>query len=233
MKISNLRKSFDNFSLHINSFKITQGHIYGIVGPNGCGKTTALKVMSGLIKPDSGEVDHEDLGPRDVTMLFRKPYLLHDSVIRNLTYPLSIRKIKPDDRLLDHFLEIAGLSEYRHKYAPSLSGGQQQKLSLIRALIFSPKLIFADEIFSNMDIESVAFFESYILERHTREPATWVIVSHQLSNIIRLCSYVYFMHNGSVEAEGPTEEMLRRPQNPNLQRYLQFEGIGNLYSQQP
>ncbi|MCL2853813.1 MAG: ABC transporter ATP-binding protein [Defluviitaleaceae bacterium] len=225
MKISNLRKSFDNFSLNIDRMETAQNRIYGVVGSNGCGKTTAMKLMAGLMKPDGGSINYDGLGPRDITMIFRKPYLLHDSVIRNLIYPLLVRGIKPDEQLLEHYLEISGLGEYRRQYAPGLSGGQQQKLSLVRAMIFSPKLIFADEAFSNMDIESVAFFENYILDRQKHNPATWVIVSHQLSNIRRLCDYVYFMYNGRVEAEGSTEDMLYRPGSDNLKRYLQFEGI--------
>jgi len=225
MKISNLRKSFDGFSLHVEKLEAPHGKIYGIAGPNGCGKTTAMKLMAGLVRPDGGLIDYEGLGPRDITMMFRKPYLLHDTVLQNLTYPLSVRGIKPDPALVDHLLEIAGLRALRQKYAPGLSGGQQQKLSLIRALVFSPKLIFVDEAFSNMDIESVTFFENYILDKQRSEPATWIIVSHQLSNIRRLCDYVFFMHGGCIEAEGQTDDILRRPTNNNLRRYLQHEGV--------
>jgi len=222
MKISNVIKDFNKFSLYIESLDIPEGKIYGIIGPNGCGKSTVMKMMAGVIRADSGIIDYEGLTPRDITMVLRKPYLLHDTVVRNLTYPLKLRKIKPDAELVDHYLEITGLSNYRNDYALTLSGGEQQKLALARALIFSPKMIFIDEAFSNMDIESVAFFENYILEKQKETPRTWVIISHQLSNIKRLCDYTFFMHNGKISASGTTEELLSSPKNESLKQYLQY-----------
>jgi len=221
MKISNIKKSFEKFSLHIESLEIPAGKIYGIIGPNGCGKTTAMKIMAGVEKPDSGLIDYEGLTQRDITMVLRKPYLLHDTVVRNLIYPLKIRNIKPDAELIEHYLEITGLQNYRDEYALGLSGGEQQKLSLARALIFSPKMIFIDEAFSNMDIESVAFFESYILKMQKEKPITWVIISHQLSNIRRLCEFVFFMHNGEINASGTTDSILTSSDNDNIRQYLQ------------
>jgi len=222
MRISNVKKSFEKFSVHIEDLEIPEGKIYGIIGPNGCGKTTAMKLLAGVALPDSGFIDYEGLTPRDITMVMRKPYLLHDTVTRNLVYPLKIRNIKPDTELIEHYLDITGLKEYRDEYALTLSGGEQQKLSLARALIFSPKLIFIDEAFSNMDIESVAFFENYILEMQKTEPKTWVIISHQLSNIKRLCEHVFFMNNGEIKAAGATDELLESPDNADLRQYLQY-----------
>jgi len=109
MKISNVRKHFDRFSLHVENLTIRPGEIYGIIGSNGCGKTTLLKIIAGLTKPDSGQIDYETLTPRDITMVFRKPYLLHDTVLRNLTYPLKIRHIEPDPQLVEYYLNTAGL----------------------------------------------------------------------------------------------------------------------------
>ena len=222
MKIFDVKKSFEKFSLHIDDLDIPEGKIYGIIGPNGCGKTTAMKLMAGVTPPDSGYIDHKGLTPRDITMVLRKPYLLHDTVTRNLIYPLKIRNIRPDKEKIEHYLEISGLQNYRNEYALGLSGGEQQKLSLIRALIFSPKLIFIDEAFSNMDIESVAFFENYILEIQKNTPVTWVIISHQLSNIKRLCEYVFFMSDGEIKASGETNTLLSSPDNEELKKYLQY-----------
>jgi len=222
MKISNMKKKFENFSIDVENLEIPHGKVSGIIGPNGCGKTTVMKIMAGLIRPDSGIIDYENLTPHNITMAFRKPYLLHDTVLKNLTYPLKIRKIKPDHDQVEHYLQLAGLQNSRNQYALALSGGEQQKLSLIRALIFSPKLVFIDEAFSNMDIESVARFEDYILEMQKSKPITWVIVSHQLSNIKRLCENIYFMHNGKIKISGHPEEILPAPQDPDLRRYLQY-----------
>jgi len=222
MKISDVKKTYEKFSLYIESLDIPEGKIYGIIGPNGCGKTTAMKLMAGVTKPDSGDIDYNGLTQRDITMVLRKPYLLHDTVVRNLVYPLKLRKIKPDPYVIEHYLDITGLKNYRDDYALGLSGGEQQKLALARALIFSPKLIFIDEAFSNMDIESVAFFENYILEIQKNEPKTWIIISHQLSNIRHLCEYVFFMHNGEISASGPTEKLLSAPDNDKLKQYLQY-----------
>ena len=222
MKISNVKKSFEKFSLHIENLEISEGKIYGIIGPNGCGKTTAMKLMAGVIQPDSGIIDYDGLTPRDITMVMRKPYLLHETVVRNLVYPLKIRKIEPDHKLVERYLEMTGLQNYRNEYALSLSGGEQQKLALARALIFSPKMIFIDEAFSNMDIESVAFFENYILDIQKTKPMTWVIISHQLSNIKRLCDYAFFMYNGEVKKSGSTKELLESPDCEELKQYLQY-----------
>jgi len=76
-----------------------------------------------------------------------------------------------------------------------------------------------------MDIESVAFFEEYILNMQRSNLVTWIIISHQISSIKRLCNHVYFMYNGSVEAEGLPEVILKQSGNANLQKYLHYEGI--------
>jgi len=221
MKIFKLKKDFEKFSLNIDSLTVPEGSIYGIIGSNGCGKTTVMKLMAGILPPDSGLIDHEGLTAREITMIFRKPYLMHESVLKNILYPLKIRKLKPDMQYIEHLLELSGLKELRDEYALTLSGGEQQKLSLIRAVVFSPKLIFIDEGFSNMDIESVTVFENLILEMQKREKITWVITSHQLSVIKRLCDRVFFMHNGEIKAQGTTDEILQSPELPELKQYLQ------------
>ena len=225
MKITNLEKRFGEFSLTIPSLSLYPGQIHGLIGPNGSGKTTLMKLMAGLMKPDSGKIDYAGLTWRDITMATRKPYFLHDTVLRNLTYPLSLRGLKPDPEHVDEFLELIGLSQRRKQYAPSLSAGEQQKLSIMRALVFSPMLVLVDEAFSALDIESVCMFEQFILNQQRKQPITWVVISHQLSHIQRLCDYVYFMDGGQLVTEGPVDNILLKPRHPRLRRYLQHETV--------
>jgi len=218
IKITNLEKKFSGFSLNIEDVEFTHGKIYGLIGSNGCGKSTAMKLIAGLIKPDGGNIDYGGLTQRDMTMVSRKPYFIADSVYKNLIYPLSLRKKRPDPAQIEYYLKLAGLDDRRNQYASSLSSGEQQKLSLIRALIFSPKLLLIDEAFSNLDIESAGVFEKLILERQQREPITMLMVSHQLSHIQRLCEQVCFMNSGYIEVVGTKEEVLLHPENANLKR---------------
>jgi ABC-type multidrug transport system ATPase subunit len=225
MRISNLKKSYGNFELNWQQSDCFENKVYGIIWANGCGKTTLLKMIAGLIEPDYGEIDRGSLTSRDITMVFKKPYILHDTVYKNLVYPLTLRKITPDENQVDFYLQLAGLEKMRNQYAPSLSSGEQQKLSFIQAMMFSPKVILMDEVFSNMDIESVALFEEHLLQSQNNSPVTWIIVSHQLSNVRRLCDYVYFMHKGEVKAEGTVAEVLADTQNLDLRKYLHYHII--------
>ena len=222
MKISNVQKSFGRFCLNIPALTLEKGRMYGMIGPNGGGKSTAVKLLAGLLTPDAGAIDYEGLHPRDITLVPQKPYLMRDTVRANLVYPLQIRKIKPDKGVLDHFLSLAGLEDLQNAYAPGLSSGEAQKLALIRAMIFSPQLIIADETFSNMDMESQARFEKYILDRQRTAPVTWVVISHQLSTIKRLCSHTFFMQNGEIKEEGATGTLLESPKTQALKQYVEF-----------
>ena len=223
MRISDVKFQLGEFSLHWEQDFAFEKKIYGLMGSNGCGKTTVMKLLAGLFTPAHGHIDYEGLTAKDVTMVFRKPYLLHDTVYRNLVYPLKLRRSEIDESKIDFFLQMAGLSEKKNQYALSLSSGEQQKLSFIRALIFEPKVILIDEAFSNMDIESVALFEDYILTAQQKTPVTWVIISHQLSNYKRLCDYVFFMHKGKVAAHGTVGDILNNPQDGDLKNYLNYQ----------
>ena len=220
MKMTDVSKSFDDFKLCIDNLELKQGKINGLIGPNGCGKTTLMKLFAGLIIPDEGNVDYGSLTQRDITMIPRKSYFLHDTVIKNLVYPLELRKIKPDENILNNYLELAGLSGKDNKYAPGLSGGEQQKLAIIRALIFKPKLIFVDEAFSSLDLESTELFESLVKSEQEKEQSTFLIVSHQIAHIHRMCEYVYFMYNGKIEDEGLTDELFNNSNNEHLKKFM-------------
>lgn len=196
MKITDLEKTIGKFKLWVEELHLEQGKIHGIVGPNGCGKTVFLKLAAGILTPDKGTIDYEGVTPREITMMSQRPYLMQTSVYQNLIYPLQLRNVKPDEKRIDEMLLRAGLLEQKKQYARSLSSGERQKLSFLRALIFEPKLIMIDETLSNLDAESEELFEGMILEMQRRSPVTWLIVNHQLDHIFKMCDEIHYMEKG-------------------------------------
>lgn len=220
MKISNLEKQMGDFKLHIDRMNLEPGLVHGLVGSNGCGKTTLSKLIMGILTPDGGVIDYEGLSFRDITMTSQKPYLLHDTVYQNLIYPLKLRGIRPDEEEIDRWLCRCGLQDKKRQFARSLSSGEQQKLSFIRALIFRPKLVIVDETLSNLDPDSAQLFEELILEQQRKEPITWITISHQLVHIKKICDRVHFMERGTQLAEGTPEEILIHPSHPSIREFL-------------
>lgn len=193
MKITKLTKTFDDFKLYIEEMTIDKSKIYGLVGSNGCGKSTLAKIIAGLIEPDSGKINLDGLKNSDITMMSQKPYLLHYTVYNNIIYPLKIRKIKPDENEINKWLNRCNMIDKKNQYARSLSSGEQQKLSFIRAIIFNPKLVIIDETLSNLDPDSVLLFKEIILEIQDKNPITWIIISHQIDQIKDICDDIIYL----------------------------------------
>jgi ABC-type multidrug transport system ATPase subunit len=198
MILTDVQKKLGGFFLCIDNFALSKPGIYGLTGTNGCGKSTLAKIMTGILIPDSGTVDTKGLLPRDITYLGRKPYMMDDTVYNNLVYPLNLRKIKPDTELVLDFLDRMKLSNSAKQKAKSLSGGEQQKLALLRAIIFKPKLIIIDEAMTAMDTESLELFEKIITEEQKKESSIWLIISHQMPHVERLCEKIFTMHGGKI-----------------------------------
>ena len=193
-----LRKKVGKTDLYIEDLKIETGMIHGLVGPNGCGKTTLLKLIMGITAPDSGSIDYEGLKPSDITMMSQRPYLMHANVYDNIVYPLKIRGEKIDVTKIDELLDRAGILEIKDQYAGSLSSGERQKLSFLRAIVFRPKMILMDETLSNLDADSEKLFREMMLERHREDGSTWLIVSHQWDGMNELFDKVHHMERGRI-----------------------------------
>lgn len=225
MRISKLKKKMGDFSLEIDRLELNSPGVYGLIGPNGCGKTTTAKLIADLLPYDAGQIDYEGLCARDITMLPQKPYLIDDTVYNNLVYPLRVRGVKPDSALCSDYLGKIGFLDKQKQQARSLSSGEQQKLAFMRAMIFEPKLIIVDEALTDLDIDSLDMFEQMIFDIQKTRPVIWLLISHNLPHIQRMCPYIFFMAEGRLEAEGAAGEILIRPQNETLKRYLKHETI--------
>lgn len=225
MKIIDLIKKQGDFELRTKSVTIEEGKIHGIIGGNGCGKTTLCKLMMGMILPDSGKIDYEGLDIREITMTAQRPYFIRGSVYENICYPLKIRHIQPDEQKIDAWLFRCGLEGKKRQYARSLSSGEQQKVSMIRALIFDPRFIMIDETLSNLDPENLELFEQVILEIQKERPVTWMLISHRLAHIYKMCEVLHFMYKGEILASGSKDKILFGTEDERIRRFVANEVI--------
>lgn len=225
MKITNLQKNMGTFNLNIPYLELDSCCIHGFIGANGSGKTTAAKLIAGILKPDRGEIQYEGLQAKDITMTFQRPYMLHSSVYENLIYPLKVRGIKPDDTAIEDILKKYNLLDKKNQYARSLSSGEQQKLSFLRTMIFHPKLVIVDETLSNLSSESLEIIENEILEIQKAHRITWIIISHQLPLVNKLCDYIHFFSNGQIIESGKKENVIYHPENPVVKDYVKKQAL--------
>lgn len=225
MKIIDLEKQQGDFQMKIKALSIEKDKIHGIIGGNGSGKTTLCKLIMGMLTPDGGQIDYEGLTEREITMTAQRPYFIQGSVYENICYPLKIRRIRPDEEKINKWLTLCGLEEKKHQYARSLSSGEQQKVSMIRALIFEPKFMMIDETLSNLDPENLELFEEVIFEIQKENPITWLLISHRLAHIYKMCDVLHFMHQGEVLASGSKDQILFGTEDERIRRFVANEVI--------
>ena len=201
MKITDLEKNIGSFNLKIDDLYIKPGLVHGLAGHNGSGKTVLLKLIMGILEPDRGTIDLEGMDRKNMTMMSQRPYLLTGSVYDNIVYPLKLRKVKPDEAEIDSLLERTGLLAQKNQYARSLSSGERQKLSFLRAIIFEPEFIIMDETLSNLDPESERAIVEIIKEIQSERPVTWLMVSHGRDVREELCDIIHYMEKGRITDE--------------------------------
>lgn len=206
VSINNLKKYYsEKLVLDIEKLEIEKGKITGIIGPNGSGKSTLLHILAGLDNEYSGTVvyDQQVITPKPydrMTLVSQKPYLFKRKVYANIEYPLKIRNFNKEEmkkrvnKVISR-LEIEGL---RDKKAHLLSGGESQKVSLARALVFEPELLLLDEPTSNIDPESIKVLEREILRFNRETGATVIIVTHNLEQSDRICDNIIYLEKGRV-----------------------------------
>lgn len=177
IKIRELKKCFNEKNiLNIPKLNFKKGKITYLVGENGAGKSTLLNILAKVDKDYKGEI-HNVIKREEISLVDANPYILKGDVYKNIAYPLKIRKIKDINKKMKMLLEIFNLKKLKNKEASKLSSGETQKVAIVRALSFSPKLLLLDEPTSNLDrVAKIELID--ILKKYNEEGNTIIIVTH-------------------------------------------------------
>lgn len=203
--------------------RIPSGTLTVVMGPNGAGKSLLLRLLHGLLTPTSGEVlwsgrPLDDNLRKRQAMVFQRAVLLRRSVAANIRFVLRLRGISTHGRTMEILHEV-GLAAQAGQPARLLSGGEQQRLSLARALAVQPRVIFLDEPTASLDPASTAAIEAIVAR--VREQGTKVIfVTHDLGQARRLADDVVFLNRGRLAEHSPAERFFEDPVSQAARDYL-------------
>ena len=205
---------------------VEPGRTLVILGPNGAGKSLLLRVLHGLIAPNAGNIRVRgkalDRSARDrQAMVFQRPIMLRRSVRQNLMFATRARSIPKlhQQQRVEELLSVARLEHKARQPARSLSGGEQQRLALARALTADPELLFLDEPTASLDPASTAAIEIVLRESTTRG-TTPVLVTHDILQARRLAQDIVFLSDGRVAEYGPAQTVLNHPKSRAMQDWM-------------
>lgn len=213
IKLKNISKSFQDLKvLKDVNFEIKNREIISIIGPSGCGKTTLLKIINGLTKPTSGDIEINGIDllslkeNKIIGNIFQNPVLLPwRTAYENISLPLEIlnKKNKEDiEKIVLKSLEVVGLKDYHSFYPKELSGGMQQRVSIARALSYNPKILLMDEPFSALDEITRDKMNALILDIWKKGLVNnIVLVTHSIEDGIYLSDRVFILKDGKIKEE--------------------------------
>jgi len=218
VNIKNLVKTFGSLrAVDGLSFEVREGEIYGLLGPNGAGKTTTIRIMMGLLNPDSGSVDVYGHNPVEESYEVKKKVgyvpetqLLYDSLtpqelfefvasVRGLPFIKTSARVNKLVRALD-------FSKYYSQMILTLSAGSRQKAMLIIAMLHAPRLLILDEPFSGLDVRSTRIMKS-VLQQHSQDGGSVLFSTHVMEVAEDLCDRVGIIDEGKLVAEGALDEL--------------------------
>jgi len=220
IKASKLSRNFGDIkAIQALDLEVEKGRIYGFLGPNGCGKTTAIRMLTGLLKPSSGEV--EVLGyklPKNAEKLrlrigyMTQKFSLYDdlTVNENLKFVAKIYGLsgQSQTKRIDELLNTYGLDRQKNQLAGSMSGGQRQRLGLSAATLHKPELLFLDEPTSAVDPENRRDFWEQLFD--LSDQGTSILVSTHYMDEAERCHKLAILETGIKRADGSPDELMQR-----------------------
>lgn len=224
----------DNVILNDLNFEIEEGKFVILIGPSGCGKTTTLKMINRLIDPDSGHIyiDDKDINTIDKPALRRSiGYVIQQiglfpnmTVAQNISVVPRLLKYPKEkcDQIVHELLEMVNMpyEQYAHKYPSEMSGGQQQRIGVLRALAASPPIVLMDEPFGALDPMTRTVLQEEVKKLQRKLNKTIIFVTHDMEEAISLADVIIFMDKGEIAQIASPEEMLRNPANDLIRSFL-------------
>jgi len=227
VSVNNLSKNFSSFeAVKEISFSINESEILGLLGPNGCGKTTTIGMMLGLLKPSSGEVMINGLNVEKnrinllKKMNFISPYI---ELPKKLTVKENLMvygKLYSVDRIknrIDYLTETLRLNEFIDKKTGELSSGQKNRVSLAKAVINDPDILLLDEPTASLDPETGDFVRTFIEKISSEKKMSILLASHNMNEVKRLCKSILMMKDGKIIDRGTPSEIINKHGKKNLE----------------
>ena len=225
--VENLSKNyFKKEAVKEISFTINENEILGLLGPNGCGKTTTIAMMLGLLKPSNGRVVIHglDIEKNRISLLhkmnFISPYIELPkklSVKENLIVYGKLYGVKFISERIKYLSEKLRLEEFINKKTGELSSGQKNRVSLAKALINEPSILFLDEPTASLDPETGDFVRSFIEKISKEKKMSILLASHNMDEVKRLCKNVLMMNNGVIIDKGTPNDLIKKHGKRNLE----------------
>lgn len=222
IKLTNLSKEFNNKSVLKNiNLEIKEGELISLLGKSGCGKSTTLQLIAGLIQPDNGDILFNNKSvlnlptdKRDAVIVFQD-YLLfpHMSVFENIEFGLKMRKVDKKIRKekVNELLKLVKLDELYNKYPNQLSGGQKQRVAIARSLAVSPKVLLLDEPFSNLDINLRNEMREFVLNLQKELKITTILVTHDKEEALMMSDRIGVMIDGEIKQYDTPKNLYEKP----------------------
>ena len=227
LEVIDLSKVFNNKEAVKNiSFKINKNEIIGILGPNGCGKTTTIGMILGLLKPTTGKVliNGFEIETKRVDLLnnlnFISPYIELPkklTVKQNLEVYGRLYDVKNLSSKIDYLTEKLRLNEIIYKITGELSSGQKNRVSLAKSIINDPAILLLDEPTASLDPETGDFVRSFLENYQLDKGTSILLASHNMTEVERLCSSVLMMKNGVIIDQDNPKELIKKHGRKNLE----------------
>ena len=227
VELKNIKKNYGSKeAVKDLSFQIKENEVLGLLGPNGCGKTTTIGMMLGLLKPTSGEIliDNKKIEENRIEILkkinFISPYIELPkklTVKQNLIVYGKLYNVKNLNNRVDYLVEKLRLQELLNKITGELSSGQKNRVSLAKALINSPKVLLLDEPTASLDPEVGDYIRTFLENYKKERNISILLASHNMNEVKRLCKFVLMMKDGVIIDKGSPSELIEKHGQKNLE----------------